>query len=278
MNRRTLLNVVLFALAIGLASFLHLRPAEQARTEHGVSAAKAGTARALAIERPGHAALALERRDAGWFLTAPARGRADPLKVERILEVLGAKSATRLPREGLERFDLDRPAAVLTVDGETFAFGGGNPVTREQYLATGDAVYLVSPRYFAALPSRAGDVLARDLFGPGEVPVSFRLEGYTVREENGRWAVEPAAPDLGQDDLARWAQEWKVARALVSAPANAAPQGAKLVVGLRDGREIELAIRAREPEMAFVRTDEGIEYRFPGDVAKRMLSPPKAGR
>jgi hypothetical protein len=45
-------------------------------------------------------------------------------------------------------------------------------------------------------------------------------------------------------------------------------------VELKDGRTLAIGIAQREPELVLVREDEGVQYYFFADTAKRLFSPP----
>ena len=103
--------------------------------------------------------IALKQLDNHWYLVKPVQARADERKIAEILEILTVSSNQRLPLADLERFGLDQPNVRLYLNNEYFGFGGFAPTTHQQYVATGDQVYLISPRYVLALPSNASDLI-----------------------------------------------------------------------------------------------------------------------
>jgi hypothetical protein len=151
-----------------------------------------------------------------------------------------------------------------------------NPVTREQYVLTGGAVYAVSPRYGAALPAGAAELASRQLFGTGEIPIRIGLKTFTVEQRDGKWRQTPAASDLSQDDFVRWVDEWRRAAALRVEPQGKGKPLAEIRVQLTGGAELALGLLAREPELVLLRADEKLQYHFRADAAKRLLSPPNA--
>lgn len=270
------LNAALLAAVLALAAFLHFKPAKDAPVEHPLSALKPAASRAIRIERAGAQPVLLDGKQGSWFITAPFTARADDLRVRQLLEILEARAANRLAATDLARFELERPAVRLTVDDQAFGFGMVNPVTREQYVLTGGAVYAVSPRYGAALPAAAADLASRQLFAPGEVPVRIALGNFTVEQRDGGWRQTPAAADLSQDDFVRWVDEWRRAAALRVEPQGKKKPLAEIRVQLKGGTELTLGVLAREPEWVLARTDEKLQYHFRADAAKRLLFPPHA--
>ena len=276
MSRTGWLNAALLAAVVALAAFIHFKPAKDAPVEHPLSALKPAESRSIRIERAGAPPILLERKQDSWIITAPFTARADDLRVRQLLEILEARAANRLAAADLARFELERPAVQLTVDGQSFGFGMVSPVTREQYVLTSGAVYAVSPRYGAALPAGAAGLASRQLFGTGEIPIRIELKAFTVEQRDGNWRQTPAASDLSQDDFVRWVDEWRRAAAVRVEPQGKGKPLAEIRVQLTGGAELALGLLAREPELVLLRADEKLQYHFRADAAKRLLSPPNA--
>jgi hypothetical protein len=160
MKRAWWLNLTLGAAVAGLALFVFLKPRPDT-AGHALTTLKAGAARSILIERPGASSIVLARNADGWHMTAPLVAPADPARMQRLLAIAEARSAHRLAATDLARFELDRPQARLTIDGVSIAFGMLNPLTHEQYVLTGNAVYTVGFGYGTALPARPEDLIAR---------------------------------------------------------------------------------------------------------------------
>jgi len=276
MSRAWRRNAALLAAVVALAAFIHFKPAKDAPVEHPLSALKPAESRSIRVERSGAAPILLDRQQDSWIITAPFIARADDLRVRQLLEILEARAANRLAATDLARFELERPAVQVNVDGQSFGFGMVNPITREQYVLTGGAVFAVSPRYGAALPASAAGLASRQLFGTGEIPIRIELKAFTVEQRDGNWRQTPAASDLSQDDFVRWVDEWRRAAALRVEPQGKGKPLAEIKIQLTGGAELALGLLAREPELVLLRADEKLQYHFRADAAKRLLSPPNA--
>ena len=276
MSRTGWLNAALLAAVVALAAFIHFKPAKDAPVEHPLSALKPAESRSIRIERASAQPIVLAREQDSWIITMPFAARADDFRVRQLREILEARAANRLAAADLARFELERPAVQVTVDGQSFGFGMVSPVTREQYVLTSGAVYAVSPRYVAALPAGAADLRSRQLFGTGEIPIRIGLKTFTVEQRDGNWRQAPAAPDLSQDDFVRWVDEWRRAAAVRVEPQGKGKPLAEIRVQLTGGAELALGLLAREPELVLLRADEKLQYHFRADAAKRLLSPPNA--
>lgn len=275
----------LLIVVTALAAWVYYKPKPESKTAHALSALKPGVVKRAQLERISAAkataaatSITLERTDDAWRVTAPWLARADKFQVERLLSILQAYSSVRYPATELARFGLDRPVAVLTADDHTFAFGAINNTTREQYVMTRNEVYLVALTYGAALPRNADALLARQLLAPGEIPVRFDLPGFTVALEDGTWAVAPAVPDLSADDRNAWVDAWRNASAMSVTRQDSAATAQNIKIVLKDGRTLDIGIIKGEPELILRRADEGVQYLFVAEIAKRLMSPPGASR
>jgi hypothetical protein len=115
-------------------------------------------------------------------------------------------------------------------------------------------------------------MIARTLFAPGEAPVRFALQGFTMTLVDGRWKLDPDAGGAAADERSAWVEGWRNATALRAA--RAGPAATHIEVTLQSGAEITFGIVQRAPELVLVRSDEAIEYAFVPEVGKRLLEPP----
>ncbi len=285
MSRAAWLNALLTAAVAALGAWAWFKPAKDAPVEYPLSRIRPAEVRSIRIERPGATPVVLEKKQESWFLTAPFAARGDELRVQRLLEVLGAKAAHKLSATDLARFELDRPQARVVIDLQDFSFGMVSPVTREQYVLTDGAVFAVHPRYGTALPALPAEMASPRLLGPAETPARIESKAFTVEQRDGRWTQSPAANGPSQDDLLRWVEFWRLASAARVEPhARGKPLETiriQLKEGAAPGKEataLALGVLQREPELVLLRPDENLVYYFRADVARRLLSLPGAAR
>lgn len=273
MKRWWLLNAMLLIAVVALASWVYLKPRSDGAASYTLSKLAAGEVRQIRVERKGDPAVVIRKNGDGWLITAPLSAPADPFQVQRLLAILGATPAHRLPATDLARFDLDQPLMRLTIDDEQFSFGAVNAVTREQYVLTGGAVYVVPPRYGAMVPVNLAQMIRKRLLAENEAPVRFEFPDFTVALSEGKWRVSPSTGELSQDDISRWVEAWHHAAALRAEPYSGG-QGDAIKMELKDGKTLTLEILQRESEAAIARPDQKLLYHFAGEAAKRLLTPP----
>ena len=271
MRRRLLLNLFLLTLVIALALIIYLKPQPTAAPELKLSSLTPAAATEITLEKPGQPALTLRRQNTQWRIVAPFQARADSAKVDELLSILAASSAQRLEAANLARFELDKPRLRLTVNQQSFSFGMFNPLSHEQYIATQNSVYLISARYFAMASAPPANLASKQLFAADEVPIGFQFGKSRLALTDGKWKVLPARPNLSQDQLNQWADEWRHAASLGNTLYSGKAGVTEFSIQLSNGKNILIKILQREPELILLRSDENREYYFSAETAKRLL-------
>jgi len=238
MKRSLLINLLLALLVGGLAVWMTLRPGhESSEPAQPLSALKRNDVDRIRIQRDGLPEFVLERRGRQWMQTQPFRARTDGSQAGRLLDLVAATSSRRLPAADLERFELVRPFASVTLGEQVFAFGAVNPLTNEQYLLTSGSVHLVSPTIGFGLPTRTDALASHMLLAEDEIPVSLRAGAVAMETRDGRIVLDPEPPEAerpSQDALRDRLEQWRYASSLSTAPAESPPKGELVRVGLKD--------------------------------------------
>ncbi|MGH8728436.1 MAG: DUF4340 domain-containing protein [Burkholderiales bacterium] len=269
---------LIFALALvaaGLVAMLYFKPGKEAPSQHAISSLTADSVTKIEITQPENKLVVLERRDGKWHTTSPIEARADVAQVENVLALTSATSAVRYPPTDLARFDLDRPLIQIRLNDQEFSFGAVNPLSGEQYVASGSHVYLVSPRFASAAQSESW--VSRKLLAEDEDPVRFEFPAFTAGETGDQWSLGSEESSLSQEDFNLWLNRWRLANALSVAPAIA-ESGTQLKITLANGRVIPLLAVEKKDEFLLVRRDEKLQYAFSPSVGKPLIELPQAAK
>lgn len=280
-DRRFAINVVLAIAVAALGAWMILAPGRTGTPETALSDRKPADASSIRIERKGLPTFVLQKSGGRWMQAEPFKARTDNTQAQRLLDLLAAKSRSVFPATDLARFELDQPFATVTIDDRVFRFGTVNPLTGEQYVQSGNQVFLLSPVFGYGLPTQADSMTTHMLLGDDEVPVAFELPGGRLESKDGksRWTPPtPATEKLSQDDFARWIDDWRFASSLATRPATAGKAGERVRITLKDGRTIDVEVITRDPELILRRPDEKLEFVFAAERGQRLLSPPDAAR
>lgn len=270
MKSRWLVNLVLLVLVAAAAGVLFFKREPSTASGHALSTLTPQAIQHIRIEKSGQPAVAFEKRGNIWHMTEPLAARADAHRIGGLLTLAQARSETRFAASDLARFELDKPLARVTLDQQTFSFGGTHPLKQQLYVQSGDAVYLVSAVYFTDIAKRVEDYLSKQLLPEGVQPVGFKSGAVTWQRIDGQWRRTPPKPDVSQDDANRFADAWRQALAS-SVSAQTGKALAVLELTLADGKIIPIDILQREPELILFRRDEKLAYRFGPETARQML-------
>lgn len=279
MKRGWAVNLLLLIGVIGLGVYAFHKSKEPKEPSFKLSMLSPSAVKTIVVEPRSDPAYRLERRGELWFLAAPMEARADQSQVQRVLDLLSASSKEKLGATDLQRFDLTAPVLKVVIDGQTFAFGSTNPLTQDQYVATGDAVYLVSTYFASLVPKQADRMLTHRLFSEKEIPVGFAFKGFSVEQKEGKWTLTPPAQQSerpSQDDLNRWADEWRYASSLATRAWSGKPGHDLVRVKLSDGKTIPFTVVQTTPELILARADEKLQFQFSGEMSRRLLQPEPA--
>ena len=272
-----IINALLLIAVIGLGTYAWHKAGQPKEPVYKLSALTIAGVKRIEVAPRSTLGYTLEKRGETWFLTAPIEARADQTQVRRMLDLLSAASNEKLAATDLKRFDLDPPALKVSMDDQTFSFGGTNPLTQDQYLGTGGSVYLVSAYYASLVPRGTNRVLTHSLFHESEKAVGFKFKGFRVEQKDGKWtlAPQPSADkeQPSQDDLNRWADDWHYASSLVTQPWSGKLTPDVVEVKLADGKTIAFVVVRREPELILARPDEKLQFQFSGEMTRRLLNP-----
>ena len=294
MKKRWLINLLLLAIVVSISAFLHLRP-QQADTSpdtHEVTQLKLADFKAIKVEFPAQAPLSFEKVDGLWVMRTPYKSRADQMAVQRILSIIAAKTATKLPGNDPVKYGLDNAQLKLKLTNSTgehvFVFGTFNPVTEEQYMGYNDAVFLLPTSYSEAAATQAIELVDKSPLTPAEAKQisGFDLARLEQWEEirlnvdldnQGKWLVSAPKAKPTQNELNEWLDfSWKQARATsveFYTPDRKVPYPS-FEVKLKNGKSVHFEKIQESPEYLLARPDEGIIYHFPNDVGFTMVNPP----
>lgn len=266
MNYHAKLNRIMLVTVIGLGLFLFFNPSLEDVETYALSSLSADVAERIQVWHQ-EDVMTLDKIENRWYLTAPFHARTDETKIEEILEILSSKSHHRLPLSNLGDFGLDKPNIQLQVNHETFSFGGLTPITNEQYVAVGESIYLLPPRYSVMLPSQPVKIVSKNLLAETEIPVGFELRDLSIDSSESE-------PLLNQGETGSWVQLWQTASAThiyLSTDELVGEVQKEIRITLQNGLYVDFKAQQNETELILLRVDEGIGYLFPDELSEQLL-------
>lgn len=273
MRGRLWLNLGLALLVVALAAVAWFQPGKTPPPPR----VKLTTLDPQAVKRidfypPRGAAFALVRDGKDWFIDSP-RLRAQPFRVETLLELPGAASAAQftLADNKDNGFGVDPPQARLRFDDTEIAFGLTNPVGLRRYVRVGDAVHLIDDRFFHHAASTWVAWVDRRVLPEGVTLTALELPGLRLRREGTAWQIDPQRPQASADAIATLIEEWQRAYAMDVEETTAVPADARALRLEWQGGTLDLALAQDGDEWLLYRRDAPVRYRFSANQGKRLL-------
>jgi hypothetical protein len=230
------------------------------------------TVRRIDFHPPRGAGFALVRDGEDWFIEQP-RLRAQPFRVETLLELPGATSAAQftLADNKDNAFGVDPPQARVRFDDTEIAFGLTNPVGLRRYVRVGDAVHLIDDRFFHHVASTWVAWVDRRVLPEGVTLSALDLPGLRLRREGAAWQIDPPRAQASADAVTALIEEWQRAYAMDVEEATAVPADARALRLQWQDAALELAVAQEGDEWLLYRRDAPLRYRFSANQGKRLL-------
>lgn len=278
MKNRWLLNIGLTLLVGALVLLVLYKPGTQKEAEGTpLTALAADTIQRIRLVRPKQPEIVLEKSGEDWRLATPRRARANNFRVNELLSLATTRVGTRFsaaPAE-LGKYGLDQPLATLFLDDAEIRFGGMHPLNNQLYVLHDGQVQLIPTSVFRAVSAPLHDFLSTSLIEDKAKLLAFKFPAFGLKQnEQGAWTRTPELKGLGSDQVNRFVDEWRHARALSTAPYSGKPVKQRVTLTLADGdqqRAIEFGVLADKPEFILYRKDENLEYSFPEETGARLL-------
>jgi hypothetical protein len=277
-KNRWLLNLALVLLVAVMLAIVVYRPGTAPEPPASTLTPLASDAiTRLRILRPNQPEIVLEKSPGGWFMVAPHKARANLYRINNLLGLATAKSASHFatPAADLAKYGLDQPETRVWLDGLEIRFGAMHPINPQYYVLVGGQVHLINASYFSGAALAPADFLSHQLLDDGLKPVALSLPGFKlILGTNGTWQMTPAGKDLSSDRINTLVDEWRHAQALsVNEYSGKSVHEHAVLRFSADSplKELDIGILAHKPELVLYRPDEGLEYHFPEDVGARLL-------
>lgn len=278
MKNRWLLNIGLALLVGALVLLVLYKPGSKKEAEGTpLTALTADVIQRIRLVRPKQPDIVLEKSGADWRLTAPRTARANEFRVNELLRLVATPVSTRFPAAPAEygKYGLDLPLATLFLNDAEIRFGGMHPLDNQLYVLHDSQVQLIPTSVFRAVSAPLTDFLSTSLIEDKAKLLAFRFPAFGLKQnEQGAWARTPELKGLGSDQVNRFVDEWRHARALSAAPYSGKPVKERVTLTLANGdqqRVIEFGVLAYKPEFILYRKDENLEYSFPEETGTRLL-------
>ena len=271
MQKRLWLNLLLLAVAAGLAVLAFFEPGKE--TVKTVRLADIDVSAVNQIALQNKDAIVFERRDGQWWLASPFAAPANEIRIRQLLDIAKAESLAQYPLkpEDLAKFELEKAKATLTLGSTKLIFGGSDPIDMRRYVQIGETLHLVNDDFSHHLAASATDYVDKKLLPDGAKPKEIFLPGLKATlGQDGQWTLDP--PSGGAGSVTDLLNAWQSARAIEVKRIGQAPQGDIVRIGFANQAPVEFVIVQREPDLLLARADWGLQYLLAAESAKQLFN------
>ncbi len=277
MNPRTLLNIGLLVLLVGLALLVMFEPGiEPPPAPTTLTATSQDNITHIRIDREQHAPLQLDRQQEGWQVLSDQPIPANEFQVLSLLELVDTetKRSYSLDQLDLGKLALDPASAKVTFNNElTIEFGTTEPLDGYRYVRVDDTVHLIADRYQHLIEADITTFIDHRLLGEGSRITRLQLPQKTLTySDETHWSLMPEDPDVSADAIQELIDAWQHASALWVRKYEAGSPEAQVQIQLEGTQDtIEFEIMARQPELVLARPDWKIQYHLTGESIDKLF-------
>lgn len=212
-----------------------------------------------------------------WQIDSPIFWYANNIGVERIIDIVNARTDSRLAADeiDLSTLGLLTPKAILRLNDRQITFGGTNNIGERRYLMIDDEVYLVKDRYLPFVTQKATSLLDQRLL-PRVLPLqSLRFADKRIEKSDNGWVSDSA--EINREQATLIIKNWQTLEAeqIRVYDAGQTPRQ-KITADFGEQRQVDFLVLSITPQVVIARADLGIQYHFREKNYYGLLSPEKA--
>ena len=287
MNKRNLLNLVLFLVVAALALIIYQSEepdTELERINNIGFDSKVTDITSLVIEHNGRRTSLEKSADNQWQITEPVSIAANNFRINSILKLANAPIHNSYPisqldtdKIGLNRSeesssDQNPNTTIVSFGDTTLRFGIINPATNLRYIQIDETVYTIEDVYYPLLSSHFGTLVSLSLLPENSTIEKLVLINQTIsKDSSGRWQSNI---DISADAISATLEDWKTLQAFGIHEYMQRDQLGEVFVYL-EGKAEPLAFQVTDtdPWLVLARPELGLEYHLDIEAYDKLIAP-----
>ena len=222
----------------------------------------------------GGARMELRREAGGWRLESPIRWPANEFNVERLLEIINARTESKIAAADVDpdAFGLQFPRAIMHLGETRVVFGITSNIGERRYTMIDETVYLLPDVYYPFITQGLPGLVDRRLLPKAIALQSLRLpELEIIRGSDNGWRANGGG--IGGEQTELLVGNWQSLEAARIKPYDAAATPRqKIMARLEDGDSLEFFLMSIEPEIVIAHPQLGLQYHFSHDYYYQLVS------
>lgn len=277
MNSRTLVNLLLLILVVGLSAFIYQRQLQNQQV-HRLTQLQPNDIHTIVIPRS-KGDIVLEKIGDHWQMQSPYQLRAHDFRIERLIDMATSEVDRQYDSQGLklEAYGIDEHSSSIRFNDTTIRYGNTNPLNNKRYVLVDKQLYLIDDQLYPLINSQPSSFADLALLDSTQRISAIQLPGLHVyKNEKGSWQAEQKNHTdafIDADSLQTLVDNWQSAQAFGVHAYLQRKQLGRIQLHLTDGTTIDLIISDTSPWLILGRPQLGIEYHFDKSFNQRLLKP-----
>ncbi len=285
MKSSYLTNLVLLIIVIVL---LWLSQREQPSSQQPVTLSRLTAAEInnIQIQRPDKSVITLQRQQDQWFLLEPFTARANKTRTDLLLSLLSAPVRGQfqpMDQASLDQFGLRQPESTILLNGQSFYFGGIEPLNKQRYLLHNDIIYLIDDTIAPLLRASAGSFVDNRLIAEQQTISRLAInhgdsQNISLSLQDGHW--QSSNLETSSDNLKTLIDSWQHAYAMqvrhMDETALALLPEPQITIWLQhDAEPMSLVMTETKQTLQITNPSLQLQYDFPLALKAQLLPQPE---
>lgn len=280
MNKRTLLNLALMAVAVALGLVVYFRPGRHSHSKPAIHITdlKSEQIRTIRVDYQQNPQVELVRKGAHWGVTKPLQARANEGLIRSVLAAANetADSSYKTSSLKLAKFGLAKPKLKVWLNDTEIDFGDTNPLGGKRYIRVAHHVFVVDDSLYDQLATHPVSYVSERLLPEGAAITRIATPDLTVsQDKQGQWHADPKPKNLAKGAIQDLVDSWSNAYAQSVDKAGHGPaQKAVGTVTVRlkgHKRPVKFEILKSARYFVLERPAHGLVYQLGGDRRHDLL-------
>lgn len=271
MNQRIWINIFLLVVIISLSATIFLSKDKTSDEFIILSKIDPNNIEKIKIQRKALDTLSFNKKEGKWYIDLPFKFKANPNRIESILNLLTTKSYKKLKLDEVDiaQFDLREPRVILTLNNYEFSFGTTNPIDQKRYILFDQEIYLTNDFLFPQLMVSFEFFLETKLLPDNINITSIKFPEYEIQKNENKWTS--TKKDHNKEKIKDLVSKWEKAIALSVNQYEKKDNEGIISILNSSGERINFAIIETEPYLILAREDIGIQYNMGSDNTHNMF-------
>lgn len=286
MRQRWLLNLVLFAVIIGLGILVfYTLEQEKGQELPPLTPLKPDQVQTIRIERQEEGLIEFTKNDHGfWQMVAPFQLPANPFRINRLLEILSITDYQLLDRTSLNlaEIQLESPKIQIAINGQhQIALGNNPPIGYgKRYVQVDQAVYLLEDTLFYNLSGKPFNFINLSPLGESPKITALKMPDYHFVLQEGEWTL--LASRLSVEDLdsspsaiKTLIDNWETVQASnVQAYVETETKEPIEITLENQPQPLHFVLTSKHPDLILGLPEKGVQYHLPLSQSNRLFHLP----